>query len=297
MARIVTHAMVLLFICCQFALYGQVKLDQNAAEALLLERPIPVYPQLARRARVEEIVKLFITVSESGFVKNYGVISGHPLLTESAIQSVMQSRYKPYISEGKAVSFATTVEIPFLLEFTEKDYERDRMLASQYFEQESKCRDLTNAADWQHADEVCRANLAIADKFGKHRELTKMRAYQLAGFAALGLNRYKEARDYLNRAYKFGKSNLKEDDGDLGALLVTLGQAHAKMGNLNAARDSYAKGAKILQLACDHAPDPAQRASNLLRLKKALEYQISAAETAGAAAEAEALKKRLAAMP
>ena len=124
-----------------------------------------------------------------------------------------------------------------------------------------------------------------------------MGAYQLAGLAELAQNKYKEARDYLNRAYKFGKSNLKDDDADLGGLLIALGQAYSKMGNLDDARDSYSKGIKILQLSCDHAADPAQRAFNLQRLKKALEYQISAAEAAGAAAEVEALKKRLASLP
>ncbi len=101
----------------------------------------------------------------------------------------------------------------------------------------------------------------------------------------------------MNRAHKFAKANLKEDDADLGGLLIALGQTYDKMGKPDDARNYYSKGTKTLQLVCDHAADPSQRVSCQSRLKKALEYYAGAAEAAGASAEAETLKKRIAALP
>jgi len=294
MTRIFISAIVFLFCYSPISLYCQVRLDSNAAEGLLLERPVPVPSELAQRARISGMVKLMITVSDTGFVKNVAVIDGHPLLNESAVASVSKSKYKPFSPEGKAVPFITVVEIPVSPGISQKDFDRDLKLAGQYFEQESKCRDFLNASQWQQAEETCNANLALADKLGSHRERTKMLAYLLAGSSMIGREKFKEALKFLNRALEIGKSSLREDDADLGDLFVLIGNTQSKMGDPGAAKKSYARGVKTLQLACDSARDHFLRESYLPRLKKALGYSISAAEAAGSAREAETLKQQLA---
>jgi TonB family protein len=296
MARLLIYSVALFLLSGRLTLFGQVQIDPGTAESLLLERPMPVYPELARRARVQDTVKLLITVSDKGLVSDVGVLSGHPLLNESAVNSVKQSRYEPYSHDGKAVPFFTTVEIPLILEMSEKDYKRDQTLARRYFEEEEKCRYLMNASEWRNAEEICSANLEIVDDLGKHRGATKMRAYRMAGLAALAQSKYEEALNYLNRAHKYGRSSLKEDDAELGDLLVMLGLTYSKMEKPDKARKSYAKGEKILQLAYDHA-NAILKAQYLPRLKIALEYCMRAAEDAGDSKEAEKLKKRLASLP
>jgi len=124
-----------------------------------------------------------------------------------------------------------------------------------------------------------------------------MRAYRMAGLTELALSKYEEALNSLNRAYKYGKSALKDDDDvEIGDLLLMLGLAHSKMGKPHKARGYYAKGEKMLQLAYDRAP-PFLKTQYLPRLKKALEYCIRAAEDAGETQEAEPLRKRLRDLP
>jgi TonB family protein len=297
MARFLINAAVLLLFSDKLALFGQVRLDQAAAERLLLERPAPVYPQLAERARINEPIILLITVSETGAVNDVKVISGNPLLNQNAIESARGSKYKPYTVGGKAASFSALVEIRFVPTFSQKDYDRDQQLANQFFEQEDKCRDLLNASDWQRAEETCRSNLSIADKLGAHRGRMKMRAYQMTGQSMLSQNKYKDALGYLNRALRIGKSSLRDNDADLGDVHVMLGLTYSKMGKLDTAMDFYTKGEKALQLAYDSMRDSSLKTLYLSQLKKALEYHIEAAKAAGDDKRLEALKKQLALLP
>jgi TonB family protein len=294
MSRILIGAIVLLFCCSPISSFCQVRLDSNAAEGLLLERQVPVPTELAQRARISGIVKILIAVSDTGSVTRVAVIDGHPLLNESAVVSVSKSKYKPYSPEGKALPFTAVVEIPVSPGISQKDFDRDLKLAGQYFEQEAKCRELINASKWPQAEETCVANLELADKLRDYRARTKMFAYRLAGSSMLGQDKYKEALKFLNRALEIGKSSLREDDADIGDLFVLIGNTQSKMGDPGAAKKSYARGVKTLQLACDNARDHFLRESYLPRLKKALGYSISAAEAAGSAREAETLKQQLA---
>ncbi len=294
MACGLSNAIPLFFLYVQLAVSAPVELHPSVAESLLLARPQPVYSELAQRARVQGTVRLLILVSENGLVTDVRVLTGNPLLNDGAVNSVWQSRYRPYSPKGTATAFSTQVELTFLPGVSGKDYERDLKQASSYFEQEVKCRDLMEASKWQQAAETCSANLAMVDKLGRHRVIAKVRAYQMAGVAMLGQDKYKEALDYLNRAYSLGKAGLNEDDVDIADVQVTLGLTHLKLNKYGTARDLFAKGEKTFQLAC--SSNPFLRARYLPRLKNALEYHISAAEADGAAKEVTALKARLASL-
>ncbi len=276
---------------------GQVRLVPDVAQKMLIEKANPVYPALAKQARVQGTVNLEITVSEEGNVTEAKVLSGHPLLAGSALEAVKKSKYKPYSIDGKAVPFITIVEVPFSLRIPQDEYDRDQKLADRYFKQEDKCRGLLSLSKWQEAEESCKANLPIADEMDSHRGLEKVIAYEMVGYSVLGQNKHKDALAYSSRALEFGQARLKEDDADLGDLFVTIGLTHFRMGNLDMARDFYAKGEKALQLAYDHIGDSFLMERYKVRLERALEYHIRASEAAGDSEEVRTLKKRLASLP
>ena len=56
----------------------------------------PVYPPLAKQARIQGVVLLEAKISKEGTIDNLRVISGHPLLTQAAIDAVKQWQYKPH---------------------------------------------------------------------------------------------------------------------------------------------------------------------------------------------------------
>ncbi|MGA2261953.1 MAG: TonB family protein [Acidobacteriota bacterium] len=92
-----------------------VRVGGSVQETKILKRVEPVYPELAKRARVEQIVVLEVTVNEEGFVSNVRVIRGHPLLDQAATDAVKQWVYSPTLLNGEPVPVVATVTVIFSL--------------------------------------------------------------------------------------------------------------------------------------------------------------------------------------
>jgi|WetSurSiteA1Bulk_404760.scaffolds.fasta_scaffold13960_3 TonB family protein len=90
-----------------------IKVGGNVQESKLIRRVEPVYPELAKRARVEGRVLLVVTVDEEGNVSEIRVIAGHPLLVEAALGAVRQWKYSPTLLNGERVPVITTVTVRF----------------------------------------------------------------------------------------------------------------------------------------------------------------------------------------
>ncbi len=81
----------------------------------LMKRVEPVYPPLAKMARVSGTVILQVTVDEEGNVTDVRVLSGHPLLDEEAVRAVQQWKYSPTFLNGEPVPVTATVTVIFSL--------------------------------------------------------------------------------------------------------------------------------------------------------------------------------------
>jgi protein TonB len=84
-------------------------------EGLLLRKVIPAYSAIARASRTEGTVVLQATISKTGTIENLHVVSGSPLLAQSAMDAVAQWRYRPYLLNGLPVEVETTVNVVFKL--------------------------------------------------------------------------------------------------------------------------------------------------------------------------------------
>jgi TonB family protein len=83
--------------------------------ANLLSKVTPVYPPLAKQARISGTVVLNAFLSAEGKVQNLSVVSGHPLLVQAALDAVQQWVYKPTLLNGNAVPVMTTITVNFTL--------------------------------------------------------------------------------------------------------------------------------------------------------------------------------------
>jgi protein TonB len=72
----------------------------------LIAQPVPVYPELARRARLSGTVKVEILIAANGQVKDVKVIGGHPLFVDATTDALKKWKYAPSNSE-------TTAELEF----------------------------------------------------------------------------------------------------------------------------------------------------------------------------------------
>jgi protein TonB len=93
----------------------RVRISQGVSVGRLVNKVDPVYPRIARDARVQGSVVLAAIVSKDGAIQDLHVLSGHPMLVQSALDAVRQWRYKPYLLNGEPVEVETTVTVIFSL--------------------------------------------------------------------------------------------------------------------------------------------------------------------------------------
>ena len=84
-------------------------------EGSLIRRVQPVYPPLARGARIQGSVILAALISKAGTMENLRLISGHPMLVPAAINAVSQWRYRPYILNSEPIEVETQITVNFTL--------------------------------------------------------------------------------------------------------------------------------------------------------------------------------------
>ncbi|HEV3512122.1 MAG TPA: energy transducer TonB [Candidatus Sulfotelmatobacter sp.] len=93
----------------------RVRISQGVTKGLLIHRAEPMYPPLARAARVQGEVILTAIISTTGQIENLQLVSGHPMLVPAALEAVKQWRYKPYLLNGTPVEVETTITVIFSL--------------------------------------------------------------------------------------------------------------------------------------------------------------------------------------
>ncbi len=84
-------------------------------EGHILRKVPPVYPPLARQARIQGTVALRVIINKLGDVCDVQLLSGHPMLAPAAIEAVKQWKYAPYELNGEAVEVETDVQVNFRL--------------------------------------------------------------------------------------------------------------------------------------------------------------------------------------
>ena len=93
----------------------RIRVGGTVQRANLIRQVRPVYPPLARQARIQGTVKLTAIIAKDGTIQKLEVLSGHPLLIPSALSAVKQWRYRPTLLNGQPVEVVTQVDVNFTL--------------------------------------------------------------------------------------------------------------------------------------------------------------------------------------
>lgn len=81
----------------------------------LVKKVTPAYPPEAKKEGVQGKVVLDATLSKEGKVTTLKLVSGHPLLIESAVTAVRQWEYQPVLLNGNPVEIQTSIEVSYTL--------------------------------------------------------------------------------------------------------------------------------------------------------------------------------------
>ena len=93
----------------------RIRIGGNVMSAKILEKVPPVYPPLARQTRIQGTVRLHAIIGKDGLVKQLEVMSGHPLLVQSALDAVRKWKYEPVLLNGEPVEVDTTIDVIYAL--------------------------------------------------------------------------------------------------------------------------------------------------------------------------------------
>lgn len=95
---------------------GAVKAEGEIKPPKLIKRVSPIYPEEARKAKIQGIVILSARTDEKGNVEAVQVLrSVDPLLDQAAIDAVKQWKYEPFIKDDKSHKVVFTVTVAFKL--------------------------------------------------------------------------------------------------------------------------------------------------------------------------------------
>ena len=95
--------------------YKHVRVPGEKEAARIVFQPLPEYPPLAMRARVQGVIRLEALIGPDGSVEELKVISGHPLLIQSAMDAVSKWRYQPLQVKGEPVEVETEIDVNYVL--------------------------------------------------------------------------------------------------------------------------------------------------------------------------------------
>jgi TonB family protein len=94
---------------------GRITIGGNVQQSKLVQQPRPVYPPLAKQARISGTVRLAVIIARDGTMQDMKVISGHPLLIPPTLEAVKGWVYQPTLLNGQPVEVATQIDVNFTL--------------------------------------------------------------------------------------------------------------------------------------------------------------------------------------
>jgi TonB family protein len=89
--------------------------DLGSLNSRAVSRVIPAYPPMAKSSRIEGVVKVFVTIDESGRVTDVSSVDGPILLRQAAESAARNWKFLPTVVDGQAVPSSGYIEFSFKL--------------------------------------------------------------------------------------------------------------------------------------------------------------------------------------
>jgi TonB family protein len=94
---------------------NMIRVGGNVQSTKLVQQTRPLYPPDAKQQRIQGVVRLQAVIAKDGTVKSLEVVSGDPLLAQSALEAVLQWVYQPTLLNGQPVEVQTMIDVNYTL--------------------------------------------------------------------------------------------------------------------------------------------------------------------------------------
>jgi len=99
----VVFLFALLVAAVSFAPFSSRAFAEDHSERKVRVRVEPVYPEIARKMRLNGTVRVQVVISANGNVKETKVIGGHPILVTAAVDAVKKWKFDPANAESTGI--------------------------------------------------------------------------------------------------------------------------------------------------------------------------------------------------
>jgi TonB family protein len=209
--------------------------DKDTLDQHVGHRVPPVYPPIAKAARIQGTVVFDVKIGLSGKVESMKVVSGPAMLQQAAIDCVKQWSYRPFEKDGASVPATGQISIEFSLG-KDGPTPGEEKIAQRYFPAFDECRKaLSGRTDRQAAAALCKEAAEIADGFASDvRFIERRSAFVYAASALASNGELKDAQNWAEKAVEVVKQG-HDDNGGNNAAYSTRGTIEGMSGNLVAA--------------------------------------------------------------
>jgi TonB family protein len=178
------------------------KLKSQEILQLVDHRVEPVYPPIAKAARISGTVVLAVVVSSTGKLESWKVVSGPAMLQQSAIDALKEWAFHPLQRNGSAVAASGEVSIEFSLGMSSEATKKDEETAQRFFKESDEChKELAKRDNSPETGATCRKAADIADEFAPGgRFIEKRSSYVYAAWALANCRDFSNALIYANKA-------------------------------------------------------------------------------------------------
>ena len=111
--KIMAAALLVLAACIPAKAEDPMKVSRAEAMSAATSKPSPPYPIIAKQLKVEGEVQVQIVIGEEGKVEGATAVTGNPILTKAALDTVKDWKFTPFKSDGKNVKAQTVLSFMF----------------------------------------------------------------------------------------------------------------------------------------------------------------------------------------
>jgi TonB family protein len=214
---------------------GPVVVDESVIEQHVDHRVEPVFPPIAKAARVVGTVVFAVQIDSSGKLVETKVTGGPAMLQQAALDALKQWTFRPIERDGHAVSVAGQISIAFTLGKDDPTPDEEQT-AQKYFPLFNECQKAVSArSDPQQTASVCDHAAKVAEQFAPDRRFIEKRsAFVWAGYAFLASDDAKSALAWGQKAVATAQLGHDDNSGNNAAYSVRA-YAEARSGDLGAA--------------------------------------------------------------
>lgn len=257
-------------------------IDEETAKRHIVDRVDPVYPPIAKAARVQGTVEINVVIGIDGKVKEEHILSGPAMLQQAALDALHKWTFKPFRMDGRLAAVSATFEFPFQIDKPGEGPTKEQQEAAQeWFPISDRCRNALRDIRADDSVTLCKQALDLATKAGATNssdQIGMMLSHQYYGHALLLAGKYDESLAEQNVAVDESKRWRKVTDQEYAMPFFWRALVEVRLGRVDDALADFQIAEETHRRAIVNLPDMkkvyGQSLASILRTHAALLDQL-----------------------